>query len=241
MSKMRLCSWLLIVGLSVVVQFGCGGVDSCKAPVGDFAVYGADFSTASVAWALDTVPMHSATVGPETPAVGDCQLWIVPGRLPSPSNTSPCLDDRSFEMLLDCVVTNENLRKPIERDPVARWMVSFGGFGDSRTWAVGELDPSQVFRTETYPRYLQTSLGCQGASSGSGQNSGVRVFVEEAAGVIAEYPQVVKPDYLRVFRLEFHESLTLSCGVAATMDASLRFTQTAANYAVTSQFCVACK
>jgi hypothetical protein len=73
------------------------------------------------------------------------------------------------------------------------------------------------------------------------------VVVEEATGGIADFPSVVTSDYRRVFRIDLDVAETLAdaisgtCGVVATMTASLRFTQTPADFAVSNEVCAYCR
>jgi hypothetical protein len=61
-------------------------------------------------------------------------------------------------------------------------------------------------------------------------------------GGSADYPQMVTPDYRRVFRIDFAETELLGdCGGTATMTMSLRFAQTPADFSLVEMPCYLCK
>jgi hypothetical protein len=215
--------------------------------MGDYGVYGFSLESASVEWALDNIPLHPAAVGSTSPAVGDCQLRVITGRLASPSNSEYCLRDTNATVYLDCAVTSSNPTPPMTIDPNSRWSTAISGLGDPRTWAVGNVALPNAYLSEGYPHYLSDSAGCQTGKSIFGNATGIRVVVEEAAGGIADFPLVVTPDYRRVFRIELHVANTLAgnvsgtCGVVATMTMSLRLSQVPDDFAVRNQPCTFCR
>ena len=194
--------------------------------------------SASVAWALDSIPLHSAAVFSTSPPVGDCQLRVATGRLSNPASSAICQRDTTAIVSLNCAVTN---------DPASQWSLEIGGLGDPRTWAVGNVVLPNAFLGQRYPRYLWDSAGCQTGTTIGGNATGIRVVVEEAAGGIADFPLLVTPDYRRVFRIELDVANTLAsnvsgtCGVVATMTVSLRLTQTPDDFTVRNQPCGYCE
>jgi hypothetical protein len=215
--------------------------------MGDFGVYGFELESASVAWALDSIPLHSAAVVSTSPDVGDCQFRVATGRLASPANSEFCQRDTNASVFLDCAVTSGNPTPPMSIDPASLWSTEISGLGDPRTWTIGNIVLPNAYVGESYPRYLWDSAGCQTGSSIGGNATGIRVVVEEAAGGIADFPLLVTPDYLRVFRIELDVANTLAgnvsgtCGVVATMTMSLRLTQVPDDFAVRNQPCTLCK
>jgi hypothetical protein len=228
---------------------GCsmGGAEPCNPPLGDFGVYGFKLESATVAWALDSIPLHSAAVVSTNPAVGDCQLRVAAGRLASPSNSEFCQRDTNASVFLDCAVTSGNPTPPMTIDPAALWSTEISGLGDPRTWATGNIVLPNAYLGEWYPSYLWDSAGCQTGKSIFGNATGIRVVVEESAGGIADFPLLVTPDYRRVFRVELDVANTLAgnvsgtCGVVATMTLLLRLTQTPDDFTVRNQPCALCK
>jgi hypothetical protein len=240
--------------LAVVTCAGCGGSDPCYPPVGDFVSHGFQVESASVAWALDTVPLHSAAVVAEQPSVGDCQLHFGSGLLPAPSNSADCQRADGPTVYLDCVAKEEILTGQLTSDPYARWLINITGLGDPRSWSVGLLAEAVPYPTgqvtpylgEQYPLYIRDSAGCRTSDMVPGGVAGLQLTAEEAVGGAADYPAMVTPDYRRVLRIDLDRSVTLqtdggtTCGVTATMILSLRLVQTAADFTPTQRTCGRC-
>lgn len=213
----------------------------------DFGMYGFKLESASVAWALDSIPLHSAAVVSTSPPVGDCQLRVATGSLSNPASSAICQRDTKARVLLDCAVTDGNPSPPMTTDPASQWSLEISGLGDPRTWAVGNVVLPNAFLGQRYPRYLWDSAGCQTGTTIGGNATGIRVVVAEAAGGIADFPLLVTPDYRRVFRIELDVANTLAsnvsgtCGVVATMTVSLRLTQTPDDFTVRNQPCAFCE
>jgi hypothetical protein len=233
MKARKIPSWFTVAVL-IAIGAGCGSSSDNYYPpekrlTGEYAVYGAELESASAEWGLDIMPMHTATVVAGIPSLGDCQLRMDPGNIPSPANSTGCQCPGGLGMSLDCVVTSEVMASP-------RWRVDISGLGDARTWPVGDVVPPTAYVGEDYPSYVADSRGCQRARNTMGAATGLRIVVEEAVGGIADYPQVVTPDYRRVFRVELDLNETLAsqeggtCGITATMKLSARFVQNSWNF-----------
>jgi hypothetical protein len=233
---------LMIAGLFTLMS--CGGVHSdgpCNAPVGDFVAYGVQLESASVTWALDKVPPHTAGVVSEGPGIGDCQLVRVPGHLPSPANPTTCQRQNFVSFTLDCVAAAETIKPPITRDYRARWSFSFDLPSDPRTWNTDDAVPPTASMRQQYPAYLWDSASCQAVATGS-EHPNLPIVVEEATGGIADYPLVVTSDYRRVFRIDFARTEALgACAGTVSMTMSLRFVQTATDFSVVQMPCYLCK
>ena len=234
---------LLVAGLLAVMMSGCGSSSDgpCNAPLGEFIAYGLQLESAVVDWGLDAVPLHAAAIVSGSPAIGDCQLTTYPGHMPSPANATNCQRRNQVRISLDCVVTTENFTPSITRDYRAGWLFTFEIPSDPRTWTDGDVvAPAANFR-EHYPAYLWDAAGCQPPTI-DGAPRGLPLVVEEAVGGIADYPQMVTPDYRRVFRIDFAETELLgACGGTATMTMSLRFAQTPADFSLTEMPCYLCR
>jgi hypothetical protein len=232
---------LLVAGLLTVTLPGCGGSDGCDAPLADAVAYGVHLESASVTWALDAIPLHAAAVASETPAIGDCQSETYPGHVPSPANPITCQWPHIIDIFLDCLVTAENPTPPVTRDYRVRWRFSFEIYDDPRTWIAGDVVAPTAHLGEQYPAYLWDTPGCYPPAS-TGALRELPLVVEEAVGGPADYPQMVTPDYRRVFRLDFAETEPLgACGGTATMTMSLRLAQTPADFSLVALPCYLCK
>ena len=239
--------------LLVIADADCGGgSEACTSHPADFASYGFQVESASVSWALDSVPMHSAAVVAEQPSVGDCQLSIADGLVAIPSDPAGCPGGHDATISLDCVVTAEHPTAPQTRDPNARWLIEVGGLGDPRAWSVGSVDgptpnPEEAatpYVLETYPLYLHHSAGCRSSDAMTGGAASLQATVEEAVGGRADYPSTVTSDYRRVLRIDLDRSVTLltdggaTCTVPAATNISLRLVQTSADFTITQGQCI---
>jgi hypothetical protein len=235
--------------LSILLLSGClGQTDDCggpDGPRGDFGVYGFKLDSATVAWGLDSVPLHSATVGSDSPAVGDCQLSVDAGMASGHSNPTICVQkERSATVHLDCVATTPHPIPPSTVDYSSMWHLHISYLGNPSTWNAGDL-VSTAWLSQRYPSSLQNSPGCQfSPGSLTSGSQGFRVVVEETVGGMADSPQFVATDFRRVFRIDVDTTKPLpgdTCQVVATMTMSLRLTLTADDFTIRDQSCSICE
>lgn len=221
----------------------CGGhTDTCSIPTCDNGTYSASLQSGSVEWLHDGVPLYSAGVVADNAGAEDCKLTTTLGKIGSPANPQPWQVATSMSLALTFEPGNsgqQSVDGGIGSDWV-KWTIRFANLGDPRTWAVGEASLPEAKIDESYTKSFPAALDggptCCMACLGIGDPANLHVVAEEVLGGAAEFPLLVTPDYLRVFRLEYGGA-SRGCEVGDTTRLSLRFTQTAADFSTRREPC----